>query len=101
MSINIGDYNFEGPFASTSNLRNESGVYAILGRASVDDDWNVVDIGKSEDVKDRVEDHDRKDCWEEQGYTILNYAACYCNVIVRGLIESSLRQKYDPPCDER
>ena len=48
----------------TSDLRNESGVYAILGRRTIHHLWTPVDIGESEDVKKRVENHDRKNCWK-------------------------------------
>ena len=101
MSIKIENYDFEGPFDDTSDLRNESGVYAILGRNSVNEDWDVVDIGESGDVKKRVENHDRKNCWEAQNYTILNYAAYYCTAIERHFIEQELRDIYTPPCGDR
>ncbi len=101
MSIKIGDYNFDGPFDSTSDLRHKSGVYAILGRDSEDKKWQVVDIGESKDVKDRVENHDREDCWEAQDYEILGYAAYFCTKSRREIIETILRRKYNPPCGDR
>ena len=100
MSIRIGNYDFEGPFMSTSSLKSQSGVYAILGRNSVNEDWNVVDIGESGDVKKRVENHNRKNCWEAQNYTILNCAAYYCNIIARHSIEKELRNIFKPPCGD-
>ena len=101
MSIKIGDYDFEGPFYLTSSLRHASGVYAILGRDSANDRWNIVDIGESRDVKSRVENHDRKDCWEEQNYSTLGYAAYYCPAHFRIILEKALRRELNPPCGER
>lgn len=64
MSINIGGYNFEGPFNNSDSLRSQSGVYVILGSNAGNGNWNVVDVGESEDVKTRVASHDRADCWK-------------------------------------
>ncbi|WP_424945827.1 hypothetical protein [Candidatus Spongiihabitans sp.] len=107
MTIKIGNYTFEGPFGSSSSLKKQSGVYAILGRPRTIlnplptmPNREVVDIGESEDVKHRVENHDREDCWESRPHTILNFAAYYCDAINRMSIEKELRQKYRPPCGE-
>ena len=101
MSINIGKYNFEGPFTSTGNLKNQSGVYAILGRNSDADRWNVVDVGESGTVRERVENHDREPCWKRQGYRQLAVAAYYCPEAQRMRIEQELRAQFNPPCGDR
>lgn len=122
MSINIESYEFEGPFRFTFGLRfglrfgprNESGVYAILGQHSINDRWryailgqdsvndcwSIVDIGESEYVRSRVENHNRKGCWRACGYTSLSCAAYYCGEI-RHVIEKELRDILKPPCGER
>ena len=100
MNIGIGGYSFEGPLDDTSDLRNESGVYAILGRRTIHHLWTPVDIGESEDVKKRVENHDRKNCWKSVGYPYQSYAAYYCNSDDRTIIETELRNLYDPPCGD-
>lgn len=46
MNMKIGNYNFEGPFASSSDLKNESGVYAILGINS-GNKRTVVNVGET------------------------------------------------------
>ncbi|MET0003657.1 MAG: hypothetical protein ABW087_08550 [Candidatus Thiodiazotropha sp.] len=101
MSIKIGNYNFDGPYTNTGNLKNLSGVYAILGRSTPGQNWSVVDIGESATVKDRVENHDRSDCWKRQGHSTLAVAAYYCNETQRMRIERELRNKFNPPCGER
>ena len=79
MSIKIGNYEFEGPFRATADLRNQSGVYAILGWNFVNGKWKVIDIGWSKHVRSRVENHDREDYWKKQNYATLNCAAYYCD----------------------
>ncbi len=101
MSITIGNYSFEGPFNGTASLKNQSGVYAILGRNGQVNNWTIVDIGESGDVRDRVENHDREDCWRRQRHATLGYAAHYCSASSRTKIESELRARYNPPCGER
>lgn len=101
MSIKIGNYNFEGPYTSTNSLKNQSGVYAILGKNSQDQNWNTVDIGESATVRDRVDHHDRQNCWNKQGYSTLAAAVYYCNEQQRMRIEQELRQQYNWPCGDR
>jgi len=74
MSINIENYDFEGSFASSSKLKYQSGVYAILDN-NIRDNWNLVDVDESFRVKYRVENHDHKMCWKQQDYANLNVVA--------------------------
>ncbi len=101
MTITIGNLSFDGPFASTSQLQARSGVYAILGRGAGGGNWNVVDVGESGDVQDRVANHDRKAQWETTGHTTLNVAAFYCDAATRAKVEQQLRQQYNPACGDR
>lgn len=97
--IQIGDYNFDGPYTSTVNLQNRSGVYAILCRNN--GSYHVTDIGESATVKDRVENHDREGCWTQHCSGSLAVAVYYTPGLTqtgRKLIEQRLRNKYDPPC---
>lgn len=95
--IKVLQYNFEGPFSSTGELKNSSGVYVILGG----ENRIVVDVGESEDVKTRVENHDRKRCWNRQGYPSLSVAVYYTDTLLRMVIEREIRDNYNPPCGER
>ena len=100
MTINIINYTFDGPFSSVNDLKNQSGVYVILGNHG-SGNWKVVDVGESSDVKTRVSNHDRADCWKQQGYSNLTVAALYTNEARRMEIESQLRRHFKPPCGER
>ncbi|MXZ50553.1 MAG: hypothetical protein F4073_07500 [Rhodobacteraceae bacterium] len=100
MSINIENCSFEGPFASTSNLKDQSGVYLILGNHS-GDNWNLVDVGESSQVKYRIDNHDRKVCWNQQNYANLKVAVLYTDENSRMRIEAELRSQYNLPCGQR
>jgi hypothetical protein len=100
MAIQIGKYNFEGPYSDASSLRDQSGVYAILG-SDGSSPWNVVDVGESDQVRTRVMNHDRSDCWKRQRHARLAYAAYYCNESDRMRIEQELRAQFKPPCGDR
>lgn len=98
MSIPIGRYTADGPYINTTGLRHASGVYVILGGSTGATKLDVVDIGESEDVRGRVDSHDRVPCWRRQGHATLSAAAIYCNERERMMIERELRKQFDPPC---
>lgn len=99
MSYEIDNYDFEGLFDSISSLKDQSGVYAIIGWDSEERKEKIVDIGQADKVKKRVDTHDREDCWKD--YKFLKYAVLYCDEKSRKSIEKELREKINPPCGER
>lgn len=98
MSITIGNYTAEGPFNNVGNLLARSGVYVILGRSGQAANWNIVDVGESGNLHDRVTNHDRTPCWQGQGHGELAVAAIYADARNRMQIEHQLRTQYAPPC---
>jgi len=99
MSINIGNYTFNGPYFSTDELEDSSGIYAIICQEN--DNNYIVDVGESASVKYRVENHDRKDCWSNSCKGKLAVAVYYTpNMHQSGRmeIEQEIRNKYDIPC---
>lgn len=98
MSIQVGNYHAEGPFGNVKSLLARSGVYVILGRRQQAANWNVVDIGESGNLQERVSCHDRAPCWRGQGHTELAVAAIYTDERNRMLIERELRLQFQPPC---
>ena len=97
--IQIGRYNFEGPYTSTEMLQDRAGIYAILDAQST-----VIDIGESSGVKSRVEGHDRKDCWTKNGIGTLKVAVLYTpytDQAGRIVIEQELRNQFSPACGVR
>lgn len=96
MAITIGGYIFDGPFSSPDSLQSRSGVYAIP-------DWYgaVVDIGESGDLRARVENHERKECWNRQTSSRWQVAAFYCDAPTRMRVEKELRDRHKPPCGKQ
>lgn len=100
--IKIGEHRFEGPFTSTDKLEDRSGIYAILSREG--STRYVLDIGESARIKTRVENHDRKACWNGNAKGVLEVAALYTPGLQqagRSEVEQELRSKYSPTCGDR
>ncbi len=105
MSITIGRWTFEGPYALTETWRLEdrSGVYVVLCPTQ-QNCYRVIDVGESAQVKARVETHDRKDCWQRNCGVTLYVAVLYTPNLQqpgRSAIEQEIRREYSPPCGER
>ncbi len=99
MSITVGSYSFEGPFTNTDNLQDRSGVYAI--HCHRDQKYYLVDVGETAEVKTRVENHDRKDCWTRNCTGTLTISVLYTPNLQqtgRREIEQAIRDQFAPPC---
>lgn len=96
-------YTFEGPYHSTINLKDRSGVYLIICENNANQ--NPVDVGESSSIKSRVETHDRKDCWDKNcAKSNLRYAAKYIEYgkkPSRTEIERDIRCNYNFPCGDK
>ena len=101
MSIQIGNYTFEGPFTNPASLKNVSGVYGVLARSWSGNGHKVIDIGESATVSDRVSNHDRSTCWTRNRQAGLSYAAFYCDQPTRIRVEQGLRKQFNPVCGDR
>jgi hypothetical protein len=102
MAITVGNYSFEGPYTSTDKLEDRSGVYAI--HCKVEDKYYLIDIGESSEVKTRIENHDRRDCWTKNCKGTLTVSVYYTPNLQqpgRKLVEQELRKLYNPVCGER
>ena len=103
MSIKISGYTFQGPYSYVNTLENKSGVYAIICVKS-DDEWTLLDVGEAAKVKERVETHDRKKCWEEKCKYTIKYAVHYTpgsQQTGRMEIEQAIRKAKYVPCGEK
>lgn len=102
MSITIGKYQFDGPYDNMASLQDRSGVYVILCHS--DNQNFVIDVGESATLKNRVENHDRKACWQRNCSGKLTVAVLYTPNLQssgRVAIEQEIRRQYNPPCGER
>lgn len=102
MSIKIGRYNFDGPYAYTSSLDDRSGIYAIIDDRS--GTLNLLDVGESATVKSRVEKHERESCWDRNRIGTLKVAVLYTPGIQQSgriIIEQEIRNEFSPVCGIR
>jgi hypothetical protein len=96
-------YSFDGPYTNTNYLSESSGVYLILSK-NLNGEYVTVDIGESANVKQRVEYHDRVDCWQNNSNSQLYVAVLYTpneQQAGRMEIEQDIRCSYDFPCGKK
>lgn len=95
-------YTFNGPYSKTSYLEDKSGVYLIV--CSEGKKLKLLDVGESATVKTRVENHNRKKCWEKNCKHNIKYAVLYTpykQQVGRKSIEQDIRDHRKFPCGER
>lgn len=93
-------YTFGGPYAYTDSLEDKSGVYAIVDHRS-DGSYHLLDVGESHTVKTRIQQHDRKLCWERHKHGHIMFAVYYtpnAQQFGRKGVEQDIRGYYQIPC---
>lgn len=96
------EYSFEGPYDNASKLEDHSGVYFIV--CLKNGKYYPIDVGESKNVKTRIENHNRADCWNKNCNGTLMVAVRYTpNKQQHGRmeIEQDIRCNYDFPCGDR
>lgn len=99
--IDLAGIWFEGPFSSTDQIRNQSGVYVVASAPHGLGLRTWLDVGESGELRDRLDNHDRRGCWfnnSPQGWV---YFIHYCNEAERMRVEQELRRRLNPTCGER
>jgi len=100
MGFSRWGYNFDGAFNSPDKLKPLPGVYVIW--CNYGDNWKILDVGESENVRDRVKDHNRSDCWEENCSGSIYYSATYISDDKeRRNLERKIRETEYVVCGER
>lgn len=95
------EYKFEGP-KEMESFEPRSGVYFLTHE--YDNKAYALDIGESKDVKDRIENHTRKNQWIKNVKGPIKFYAYYTEYgkkDTRIEIEQDLRKKYNPPCGDK
>lgn len=100
MSISIASYGFDGPYYSPDSLGARDGVYVIL--CEEEPKATVLDVGRSENVRERVTNHKRRGCWVRNCQEAdIRYAVYYLeDETGKRYIERRVREEYDVPCGE-
>jgi len=102
MSFQRWGHTVEGAWADENKLESRSGVYVIWCKSG--DNWKVLDVGESHDVKNRVLTHDRKSCWKKNCSGVIYYSAIYTPNLQqegRKKVEQAIRAAEKPPCGEQ
>jgi len=100
MTIEIGGHTFSGWWIYIKTLSKMAGLYAI--GCEKNKKVKLIDVGESGNIQERVETHDRKDCWEDE---CKDGKIRYAQLVTPGKtksereeIEKEIRDKEDPPC---
>lgn len=93
----IAGYQFEEPKSlDDTSWDQEPAVYVIL-----DDDNAMIDVGETDNLKDRLANHERRPCWERNcDGEIFVAKRAEDDEATRRRIEREIREEYDPPCGE-
>ena len=102
MGIYRWGYEFDGPYFDPNDLSDDPGVYII--ECVHENGRTILDVGESDNVKDRVLNHDRKDCWRGNCQGKNFYSAAYMLFTPeeeRRELESRIRNSENVICGER
>jgi len=100
--MKIGNYDFDLVTTDLNDILNVSGVYVII--CNENGKRFVIDVGESGSLNDRLNSHDREDCWKKNCKGELSVAIKYLKGHTesqRRDIESDLRTAFNPPCGKR
>lgn len=92
-------YQFDGAYPSLESLDSRSGVYVIW--CNKGEIWTILDVGEASNVKDRLSNHERADCWRRHCSGTIYYSATYTPNLQqpgRIAIEKRIRDLTNPPC---
>ncbi len=103
MDIGTEEDGFLGPVAKISDLPQKPGVYLVLSQCENEQDFRALDVGESQDIRDRISRHNRADCWREHAAgRQIYYYYCLCRGENERMdLEYKLRRLYNPSCGER
>src|SRR5258706_5474206 len=90
-NMNLLDYSFEGPFSIDTAFNAVAGIYLILTPKRN----QVVDVGQTDNLGQRIPSHERKDSWKRCGGSELWFHR-ESVTDTRLVKEARLRKTYDP-----
>lgn len=90
--MEIQGYNFEGPYSTSTNFNAVAGVYLITTSSN-----KIIDVGETDNLKERIPNHERRQCWENNDATSLWFHH-ESNRENRLSKEKKIRLYYDPVC---
>lgn len=98
----VSGYTFEGPFEDAEDVPSVSGVYVVMDR-QVGDSYKLLDCGLSDDMRKRLRNHDRSDCWKEHanGQIVFGIHRYRSKSFCRWLTERVIRATHSLPCGDK
>jgi len=100
MSFTRWGYEFDGSYSNEGMLEAKAGVYVIF--CDPGNSWDILDVGESEDVVDRINNHDRRDGWFLNCNGAIRYSATYISdPEERRDLENRIRSQEKVICGER
>jgi len=91
-SITYEGYVFNGPFSINTDFNTVAGIYLITTSQGT-----IVDVGETENLKERVPNHERRNCWSRNNAVNL-YFHHETSQQQRLVKEKFLRTKSNPAC---
>lgn len=105
-NVTIGGYPFVCVPLTEADFSDVAAIYVILCVAQ-GGSWTVLDVGQSGQVGNRIDDHDRKDCWDRNCSNKNIWVCVYRTPSTqytkqqREQLESALRAQLNPKCGKR
>ena len=99
MSFERWGYQFDGAYNFSWILNAKAGVYII--RCKKENGRKILDVGESANVRERIENHEKKECWEQNCRGTILYSATYLSdENERKKLEVKIRTTEILICDE-
>ena len=104
MPLKIHKYNAYGPYTLSTIAESDipvfPGVFVILGDIEGTDNWKVLDVGQTKNLRQRFSYNDeRVQSWKKQGFNNIGVGVIFQkNYKSRLRMEKDLRDHFDPPC---
>jgi len=104
--LTIGGKSFKCSTLSDADFKDIAAIYVII---CVDKDgkWEVLDVGQSGELGERIDNHDRKDCWikncPNKNVWVCIYPMPTAKYSKQDRLdfENKLRNQFNPPCGKR
>lgn len=97
----LGTHQFAGPHRDASTLPNRSGVYLITRLQNGNGLHEVIDVGESHNIAERIPNHDRMAQWNLASGNSFHVWTLLADEAGRMLIERAHRFAYNPVCGVR
>ena len=75
MSLEIANFEFEGPLVNRQGVRKQPGLYAILSFAN--QQYELVEMGESADLQSSLVDEEKLEYWQTKSIGMLTFSVHY------------------------